>query len=225
MSRRREQNTASARRRREQRRAEANANAVRCQAILCRNIRCGTRLQNRFVDGQTVPFCPTCDRKARGLCIVCGSPELTSRPRRALYCALHRKLAQLESGEKYRKRNRRKLQAKERRRMQDPQVRADRIAYKRLARKIKPQQEARRNRESTARRKEAINAYHAAYRAAHRAAIAERELRRYHGLLPPRSCLSCPTILTGRAKKCTACKQRERAEAIAAITRRLEDAA
>jgi hypothetical protein len=205
--------------------AAQNALSDRCQALLSRGHPCRTWLQNRFVDGKTVPFCPTCDRKARGVCIVCESPEITGIPRRALYCALHQKLAKAEAYAKYRKRHRRQLVAKERRRVRDPEKHADRLEYKRQYRQVMAGRIKRYKQEYTARHADKVNAYHAAYRARHAEERRERERLRARGELPPRACLTCPTVLTGRAKKCPACKAAQRASARQAIVARLERAA
>lgn len=65
---RRAYNTAWARQKRQQAIAAKNAKASTCRAMLANRLPCKTPLQSRFVNGETVPFCPTCDRKARGVC-------------------------------------------------------------------------------------------------------------------------------------------------------------
>jgi hypothetical protein len=196
-------------RKRQERIAALNMNTLTCQAMLSRGHPCRTRLQSRFVDGHTVPFCPTCDRKARGLCIECEAP-VEGTVRKALYCALHKKLALIASLDRYKKRNAAKLRKKERKRMADPVVHADRLAYKRDYRKALPGKVATYKKRHYQRNREKVLAYMAEYRAKRREHYRAMELARHHGTLPPRTCLTCPTVLTGRPKRCDACKEGDR---------------
>ncbi len=221
---RRAYNTAYVRRRREARVAAANAHSVVCQAMLGNGHPCKTPLRSRFVDGVTVPWCPTCEKKAKGICIECDQPVVGMRGK-ALRCALHAKLAKAASLERYRARNTRKMRTKEATRMADPVVHADRLEYKRLYRKSVPGKVAKYKRQYYERHKEKIDAYMAAYRAARREARCERERLRNAGELPPRTCLTCPTVITGRAKRCAPCKHADRTHARAVLTARLESAA
>jgi hypothetical protein len=52
---------------------------------------CGTPLENRLVNGETVPHCPRCERKRRRECLDCGISVADQAPR-ALYCAACRRL-------------------------------------------------------------------------------------------------------------------------------------
>lgn len=198
-----------ARRKRAEKVAAANMSTLTCQAMLFRGKRCGTALRSRFVDGVTVPFCPTCDRKARGICIECDAP-VDGTPRRALYCALHRRLAQAQSYARWRKENRTALKRKHRTRMKDPSVHADRLEYKRLYRKALPTKTAAEKKRYYQRNREHVLAYMAEYRARNREKRAAVERARHHGTLPPRTCLTCPTVLTGRPKRCPDCKAADR---------------
>ena len=220
----RRKNTEYARAARARLLAEKNANATTCQALLANGHPCRTPLHSRYVDGETLPFCPTCDRKVRGCCIVCSAPVI-GQPRKALYCALHRRLAKQAAGDRHAKTHRRQLKKKENLRLLDPVKHADRLTYKRLARHAKPQTVQAYKRADYLKHREQRLAYHAAYRARKKAERAATELARYHGTLPPRTCLTCPTVLTGRPKKCDACKRAHRQAARAAILARLERAA
>lgn len=215
-------NTRYARERRAQQIAQANALATRCAALLARRSPCNTKLQSRFVNGATVPFCPTCDRKARGICIDCGAAPVNGTPRRALRCASCGKLSKHEQSKVYRKRHAKRMQQKERDRMADPVKHAAKVEYGRLYRKSRRERMKQWKKADYAKHRERYLEYHRKYRAARRAERAEFERLRWRGELPPRQCLTCPTIMTGRAKKCDTCKQNERRVARAAIVARVE---
>ncbi len=208
------------------RRAVDAQNAVRitCVARLSRALVCKTPLQSRFVNGETVPFCPTCDRKARGICIKCGTAPVTGSVRRALYCALCKRLTLQESYARYRSAHRKEMSAKEQARLKDPVKRAANLERKRLYRQAVPTKVAAHKKASYLRNREKALAYHAAYRAERREARRERERLRARGELPPRVCLSCPTVVTGRDKKCEPCRRAARAAARAALAARMEAA-
>lgn len=218
-------NTEYARQYRARKVAAANMKTLRCTAMLSRNRRCDTPLQSRFVNGETVPFCVTCERKARGICITCGEQPVVGAVRRALYCPLCRKLAGLASLDRYKQTHAAALRRKERLRLADPVKKAARTEYKKLYRAVKPTKIAQYKKAYAERHKDKVLAYHKAYRDQRKAERAARELARYHGTLPPRTCLSCDTVITGRAKKCASCKTAARQHARAEITRRLECAA
>lgn len=205
--------------------AAKNAHTLRCQAMLANRRPCRTPLQSRFVDGETVPFCPTCDRKARGVCTRCGEAPVTGQARKALYCAPCHKIAKHDAYARYKDRHKAALRRKERTRMADPEVRADRNAYKRLYRKAVPTKVAAYKQAYLARHREHVLAYHVAYRAKHAEERRERERLRARGELPPRACLTCPTIISGRAKRCDACKRNDRQRARATIAARMAGAA
>lgn len=216
-----EYNTQWARRKRKRLWAERAQFAEKCPAMLGRGKPCNTRLESRFVDGVTVPFCPTCDRKARGVCIDCHTAPVYGTVRKALRCAVCAKLAVHAFHAKYRKSHRAKMRRKERERAGDP----DRLEYKRLWRQSRPAKVAADKKRWQQENQDKVRAYHQRYRAERRAERAERERLRHHGKLPPRTCLSCDTVLTGRAKKCDFCKQEARRVARATIAERLERAA
>lgn len=208
------------------RRAVDAQNAVRdtCVAKLSRGLVCKTRLQNRFVNGETVPFCPTCDLKARGICIKCGSAQVKGSVRRALYCALCKRLTLQEGYARYRSAHRKEMSAKEQARLKDPVKHADSLERRRLYRQAVPTKHAAYKKASYLRNREKALAYHAAYRSERREARRERERLRARGELPPRLCLTCPTVVTGRAKKCEPCRRAARAAARAALAARMEAA-
>lgn len=212
---------AYARKRRARALAEQNMDRTRCAALLARGKPCQTPLQSRFVQGTTVPFCPTCDRKARGLCIDCGTQPVAGQVRKALRCKACRKVAAHEALARYRDGHAAVLRKKERKRMADPVTRADRLEYKKLYRATMPTKVAAAKRADYQKHRDHYLEYHRQYRAARRADRAAVELARYRGVLPPRTCLSCPTVLTGRAKKCDPCKREQRLSARIAIAQRL----
>lgn len=203
-------NTEYARRRRAEQLAAANANASKCTALLARRTPCRTPLQSRFVNGETVPFCPTCDRKARGICIDCGTAPVDGTPRRSLRCTLCAKLAKQAQYRKYAERHPDRRRRREAKRLADPEKRARKATFAKLLRILKPSKVAAYKKADYERHREKRLAYHAKYREARLAERRAVELARYHGTLPPRTCLTCPTVLTGRAKKCDACKQAAR---------------
>lgn len=202
---------------RRKQRALHNADRTTCAARLTRTLRCETPLQNRFVNGETVPFCPTCDRRRRGICIACTTQAVAGKIGAALYCALCKKLKRQEADARFRAAHREQRAAAERARLADPERRAKHKERSRLINLAMPQKAARWRRATNARRREKRQAYDAARRAASAAVARERRALRKAGLLPPRTCVSCPTAMTGRARKCEACRARHRAEARAAL--------
>lgn len=212
-----------ARRAREKQWLVAAENATVCPARLARGHVCQTPLQSRFVQGKTVPFCPTCDRKRRGICIDCHREPVYGKVGCALRCSACSRLARQEQTNRHGVKKRATKREKARQYARDH--REDRIEYKRLYRKIKPQRAAQLKRESYRRNREKALAYHAAYRASRLEQKRETERLRALGQLPPRTCLTCDTVLTGRPKRCTPCKEADRRQAREEIMARLERAA
>ncbi|MFN4774151.1 MAG: hypothetical protein ACK5N1_19325 [Gemmatimonas sp.] len=105
--------------------------------------------------------------------------------------------------------------------MADPVKRAAKLEYKKLSRLQRRDKTKAYKATDYAKHREQRLEYHRAYRAARRAERAAVELARYHGALPPRTCLYCPTVLTGRPKVCEPCKVQQRKAARAAIAQRL----
>ena len=213
------------RRQREAARCAENAARLTCGVLLARGRPCKAPLQNRFVNGETVPFCPVHDRKARGVCVTCGEAPVAGTRGRALFCPLCRKLAKQANGVRYQAGNARRRYRTERTRMTDPAKRADKLAYKKLYRQAAPAKIAEHKRLDYQRNREKYLAYHRQYRAKKKGERAAVEMARYHGTLPPRTCLYCPTVLAGRPKVCPSCKAARRVQARAAIAERLGVAA
>jgi len=215
--------TQYARRRRQAKWQELASAASTCPALLARRKPCRTPLQSRFVGGETVPFCPTCDRKRRGICIDCTTEPVVGQVGKALRCALCAKVARQEQCNRSKAKFRQTRLGKARQYARDHSE--DRREYKRLYRKLKPTHVARLKRESYQRNREKALEYHRAYRATRLAEKREIERLRALGQLPPRSCLTCDTVLTGRAKRCDPCKANDRREARVRIAERMERAA
>ena len=213
-----------ARRKRRQRWLQEAESATRCPAMLARRTPCRAPLQSRFVDSVTVPYCPRCEKKRAGVCTEdgCTSP-VEGTVGKAIRCALHRKLARAEWSAVWRRKakNLRKRKARDYARDRSE----DRKAYKRLWRAARPSKVRAMKRADYERNREKYLAYHRAYREARRAERAARERARAAGTLEARTCVTCDTVLSGRAKKCEACKQAARRAARAAIEARLERAA
>lgn len=191
-----------ARKRRQAKRDAANTDALRCAAMLANRKKCRTPLQSRFVDGVTVPFCPTCDRKARGICIACDEPVIGTAGK-ALRCPLHAKLERLAAQTRYKRRNRAKLRAKWRKHQRDPVKRAATVEYKRLYRQSKPGKVAQWKREYYERNREKVRAYMAEYRRTHAESRALRERDRYyrdHPVRPTPTCRTCSMAIAWTPK-------------------------
>lgn len=203
---------------RRRQRALRNADRDTCAAMLTRLVPCNTPLQSRFVNGETLPYCPTCERRRHGICVACTKAPVAGVTGKALYCALCKKLKRQEADAKFRAAHRAERAAAERARLAaDPERRARHKERSRLVNLAMPQKAARWRKATIARRREKRRAYDAARRQARAAADRERRALRKAGLLPPRTCVSCPTIMTGRARKCDACRARHRIEARAAL--------
>lgn len=196
--------------------ATAAADATTCPAMLARGRPCKTPLQSRFVNGETVPFCPTCERKRHGICTDCHTEPVAGTVGKALRCALCMRLARHEAESRYRAIHGRTKRAKARQYARDHTE--ERRAYKRLYRKIKPTRVAQWKRESYERNREKALAYHREYNAKRAAEKREHERLRNAGQLPPRTCLTCETVLTGRPKRCDPCKNADRKAAREAIS-------
>lgn len=197
---------------------------MRCGAKLTRYTVCDTVREARMVEGRSVLFCATCDRRQQGRCITCDAP-VDGTPKMALYCAPCRRLAQLATQERYRQAHRAELAARDKVRLSDPVRRAKAAARGKLHRFAMPGKTAQHARATYERRREKVRAYSAAYRAAHGAAERQRRAMRAAGVLPPRTCVDCPTVMTGRAKRCAACRATRRTEARALLAAMLERAA
>ncbi len=198
-----------------------NASRLTCAALLSKGRPCRTALQSRFVDGVTVPFCPVCEAKARGTCVACLGATVAGTVGRALYCGPCRKLATHQASAKSREKHADRYRRRERARMADPVKHAAKLEYKKLYRQQRREKTRQYKASDYAKHRERYLEYHRQYRAARKAERAAVERARCHGALPPRTCLYCPTVLTGRPKVCEPCKVQQRKAARAAIAQRL----
>lgn len=167
--------------------------------------RCGGELAwVRAADRSWKRSCPRCERRLAGICQECALP-VEGRVRSALRCAEHKRLERNAYSARYVQRHysktRKKWQAYHRRHA------AEKAAYKKLWRKANREKIRAQKRRAALRQPAHVLQYHRGNRMA-----AEIEGRKF-GVPHPRECLSCPTQVTGRAKKCASCKERERQEA------------
>ncbi len=200
-----------------------NAQATTCHVMLAPRVRCDGPLASRFVNGETVPFCARCDRKRRGICIDCTERPVDGRPGMALRCEPCRLQLQRERYAAYRERRPKSMARKARNYYATH--REDRVAYVKEYRAAMPEKTKKKARDYYARNKERVLARQKAHRATKVEEIREKDRLRRAGLTPPRTCLSCPTVLTGRKWRCDACVAVAKAEARAKIARRLGVAA
>ena len=200
-----------------------NFTRTHCAANLTRGVPCGTPLHSRFVDGQTVPFCPQCDRKRRGVCVRCTTERVAGTVGLAIYCVACKRLANAEAMARHRVAHADDRKARDDARRADPAKRTDRAEYNRLYRLSRPRKVRELAHVDYTRHRDTRLAYFAAYRAEKREQLNAARRRRYHGDLPERACVSCPMVLTGRAKRCGPCVQAIRTAARAAIAARLAD--
>lgn len=175
------------------------------------------------------------ERRRAAICQLCDAP-VTGKPKVALYCDDHRRQARAQAQEKHRAkvgnkhsrayyaRHRDKVIERERARYQnDPEVRRRRNEYKRQWRKLNRDKVRAQKRRAALRRggdtPESIRRWRKEVEAGIR--TPKRARRNARG---ERLCLTpdCPSVMRGHAKKCEACKQRDRA--IAAAELRMEAA-
>ncbi len=198
-----------------------NFTRTHCVANLTRSVPCNTPLQSRFLDGKTVPFCPTCDRKRNGRCVRCATARVAGTVGLAIYCADCKRLANAEAMARYRETHRSKLRAEDAVRRLDPEVIRDRAEYGKLYRQSRPRKTRANARAEYQRNREKRIAAHAAYRLVHRERLNAARRAHHAGTLPVRFCLSCPTVMTGRLKRCLVCVEALRRSAREAIAARL----
>lgn len=169
--------------------------------------------------GGLVVSCPACQRFEAGICRLCALP-VCGAVRKARYCATHRIQVQQENVRRYQRDNREAIsrRAKKRHRSNEA-LRLKKAAYKRLWRKANPDKVRAQKRREALRQNPHVYEYHRQYRARIKAERAERERLRHHGIVESRNCLTpnCATPVSGRAKKCAGCKDRERRAAINAL--------
>lgn len=150
--------------------------------------------------------CPRCERREAGLCQDCDAPVEGTRLK-ALRCATHKRERMNEHGRAFVKRHYIKVRAKWRR--YHKRVAVKKAKYKRLWRKANRDKVRAQKRRYGLRQKPRNREYHQAYRMA-----AEVEGRARWRTYTDRPCLTCPTIVRGRVKKCDACKDTERRSAL-----------
>lgn len=177
-----------------------------CQRRFGRFAVCGGALTTTVLrDGRTVTSCPRCERFTAGICRDCPAP-VAGQVRKARRCGRCKALAIRASLTKYRENNRALVNRRAKRAARLHQQRnAD---YKRLWRAAHPEQVAAQKRRYMLRQPETVYAYQHEYRKTHR----------YHRHV--RYCLAgCGTRVTGRVKKCAACKEDVRQSALRMLGR------
>lgn len=187
-------------------------NRERCPRFLSRGLRCRALLHSRVVHGETVPFCPRCDRKRKGLCVDCGKAPVNGRVGYAVRCAGCQRLALLTNTQRYQERHpdriKRAWVARKRRLECDPAAKTESSERKRLWRLANPAKK-RRYAEAWA-KSERCAAYMKAYRERNRLARLEKQKERDRlsklGIVFTHPCVSCGTELVGRQKKCARCR-------------------
>jgi hypothetical protein len=213
-----------ARRRRAARVALLNAGAATCQASRGRDARCGGVLTTTTDgNGGTVTICPLCERKRRGCCRECGRP-VAGQVGKALRCAYHAEIERARASERCRLRDPERHRRGARRVYQrDAEKRRKRNEYKRAWRKANPEKvKAYKRREALTQNPRRL-AYHQKRRDRERTELATRERARYHGVVELRTCVTprCDIVVTGRKKKCTKCRERDRIAAVALLAQRV----
>lgn len=191
-----------------------------CPAMLGNRIRCGWPLTSRLVAGATVPWCDQCERKRQGICIDCRKEPVVGAARKALRCGACKKVEHAAALDRYRARHpgrvkRVWLRRKARLTADEMERRRERGRLWKLARPSKIKEYKRKPWAGAA-------AYQAAYRERRREVRRELERERARqraaGLTMGHRCTHCPVMLTGRQKKCDACRQRDYRAARAALT-------
>lgn len=170
----------------------------------------GTLRWTRAVDRSWKRSCPRCERREAGTCQDCDQP-VAGRVRSALRCATHQRRRQLQHGHDYKQRHYATVRRKWRKYHKSHA--SEKAAYKRLWRKLNREKVRAQKRRYALRQKARAREYHLAYRMA--ADVEGRTLPRFAS----RECLTCPTLVKGRVKKCDDCKQRERQDALRTLKR------
>lgn len=190
-----------------------------CPAKLSRLRICGWPLENRLIDGETVPFCAQCDRKARGICLDCRRAPVYSIGH-ALRCDACATLAVRRSSRltqlRHPETQRRAYLKRKQRAQHDPAfaaaMREKARAYRIIdARHVHAKQRAAWQRTEKGRACAARKWFRHAERNREQTKLRERAKQR--GEAWSHACVSCPTRLEGRRKKCEPCRQRDLAAA------------
>jgi hypothetical protein len=180
---------------------------------------CGALLETVILSGGAMAtVCPACERTERGVCLDCPAP-VAGQVRRARRCARCRVAARRRQEAVYRERHRDDVNLRARRQARERA--RQRAEYKRAWRKANPEKVKAQKRREALRQNPKRRAYFAAWRERHRDQARARELARYHGELPLRTCVvpGCDIVVTGRKKKCTRCKAADQRLAAMALGR------
>lgn len=164
---------------------------------------CGALLESvTDGDGRVSVECPACRRRMAGICADCNR-AVEGRVGSAVRCAEHKKARAAEFYRGYRRDNLQKVRASARRYYKSSKARRKaRAEYKRAWRK------ANRDKIRAQKRRSALRGVAAKAAQRHRdkvqLVVTGTEFTR-----SLRTCLTCPTIVHGRVKKCVMCKARE----------------
>lgn len=178
---------------------------------------CGALLEHHLDElGRAIVVCPACERRKRGICRDCPRP-VYGRVRSATRCAgcARRAVRDAQRACEVRNRDEKRRRQKELYRKSAKQKTASYLAkleYKRAWRKANPEKVRAQKRRAALRQNQHVYEYHRKRRERERAELAARERQRYHGIVPPRTCVTpgCSTFVKGRQKKCESCKARDR---------------
>lgn len=166
--------------------------------------KCGTKLQNRLVLGVTVPFCPTCDLRNRGICIECKKAPVTGTIGRATWCSVCRKLRFNERAYTWRRRNRQAVARMGRLRHERQRSQPGYAERRRALQRLRALKRKRPNWNKTENGKAYLKAYRLRPEVKQAAKIRNHRVHLGHTVTHP--CVSCGSGITGRAKKCEGCR-------------------
>lgn len=182
---------------------------------------CGGVLESDIVNGALVVTCPLCERFERGICRDCPRPVdgATGRARRCTRCKV---IALDACVAMYVTRNKEELRVKARRRYQtDDAIRQANNEYKKAWRKANPEKVKAQKQRWGKKQAASIYEYQSDYRATHRRKLRNQRRQLHQDTRPLRRCITprCSIVVTGRKKKCTRCRERERMAALSALSR------
>jgi hypothetical protein len=185
-----------------------------CPRLLARGKPCRAPLESRFVDGATVPFCPQCDRKRRGICIDCRTEPVVGTVGKALRCGACAKIERLAAGDRYKQRHPSRLKKEWLRRKaaleQNPEAHREVLERKRLWRQARPERVAAQKKADALKHADRVAAYHREYRARHaekKRAYARAKYYEQHPERPTPVCRVCsePIAWGGRGRPPVLC--------------------
>jgi hypothetical protein len=182
--------------------AERNHGSRTCQHKLGAGL-CGGFLEvTTDGNGRAVMRCPLCRLREAGLCRDCRRP-VQGRVRSAIRCAECKRVASMQHSARYAKNHRTEVRRSATRYYKaNAAIRKARNEYKKAWRK------ANRDKVRAQKRRSALRGMSAKAAQRHRERVkdsAPAQVLR----LTPRTCLTCPTVVHGRVKKCVMCKARE----------------